>query len=164
MSELIKNGALQSINSPETDFGFTYWSYMIPYFKPKTMLVLGSGWRTIEKLTKKIWGSDIEIFNVDNEDYGQLAVMDAFKAIDICEITFDFVVVDLFNGPEVPEQLWNKEVWAKLRKMTTRALAINIWSKDMEKLLLSSNDYFNEELVKVLNENRIVFLKPYGIK
>ena len=51
----LDKGVVQSIDPPESHFGFTYWALMIPPFKPKKILMLGCGDHTIIKLIEKIY-------------------------------------------------------------------------------------------------------------
>ena len=52
----IEKGVIQSVEPPESHFGFSYWSLMIPPVKPENALMLGCGNHTVPKLIEKIWG------------------------------------------------------------------------------------------------------------
>ena len=55
--ELFKQDkVIQSMIPAETLFGFTYWSHMIPPYKPKNILILGYGKGQVVDLIEKIWG------------------------------------------------------------------------------------------------------------
>ena len=66
---LYRNGALMSIDPPESGFGYFVWSHLIPPFKPEHTLILGYGGGTCAELMRKIWGDQLKITGVDLEPH-----------------------------------------------------------------------------------------------
>ena len=160
------NSSLQSIDPPETAFGYSYWSCMIPPFKPESVLILGAGEMTIARLIKKIWGDDIKIIAVDVKEPehsnnwlvpDKLFIEDAFSYVKNCQEKFDYVVVDISNGSEIPDWLFKEEFVKDLARITGKLLSINVLgeAKDMS----FYDNYFDFDLEKTILDNKIYFYK-----
>jgi len=95
-----KLGNSYSVYPPTTYLTFSYWIYMVPQYKPKSVLILGYGGGTVAGLIRLLYG-DVPITAVDIEPcedrYGvQFIQADAKEYIKTCG-KFDTVVVDLFS-------------------------------------------------------------------
>lgn len=169
-------GVLHSVWPPEAHFGFSYWSLMICPFPPENVLILGYGQGGISNLIHKIWREDLEHYDphvvgvdkeqVDNpytpaaqgDDFFQI---DAFKFVEKYEQRFDYVIIDLFNGAEIPEEVWGKEFADNLARITKKMLCINTLGRgDLTEL----SRYFRLILTKRWYDNSIHFLVPHGSK
>ena len=134
----IENNYLQSVSPSETLFGFTYFSAMIPPFRPTNMLILGYGNGAISELTKKIWG-DVIVTGVDlkapREVSGNDVVveMDAKQFIADCDTQYDYIVVDLYNGSEACSFIFEEMFIKKLKYLCGVRLSINLFRQDLEK-------------------------------
>ena len=163
------NSSLQSIDPSETSFGYSYWSYMIPPFKPESILILGYGEGTIAALIKKVWGKDIRVTGVDlkkpenQESIDELLVGHAGAVV--CDYLtenknpkkFDYVVVDISNGSEHPEWIFSKEFVKDLARITKKLLSINVLGKARD--MSFYDNYFDFDLEKVILDNKIYFYK-----
>lgn len=95
-----KNKNSYSVYPPTTYLTFAYWIYMVPQYKPKSVLMLGFGGGTIAGLIRLLYG-DVPITAVDIEPcknrYGvNLIKADARKFVKTCG-KYDSVIVDLFH-------------------------------------------------------------------
>lgn len=162
----IQDGFIQSINPPETLFGFTYWSYMIPPEEPKSTLILGYGNGTISALIKRIWpyakvtGIDIReckdrnLYTADDN----VKIMDAWRFLNQCHNVFDYVVIDLYNGNELCDFVSDPIFIKRLKDVCEKRIAINLFSK----YLFVSELYasmFRLEFVKSLPNQEVVFFR-----
>lgn len=99
-------GVNYSACPPQTFLTFEYWIYMVPQYKPTSVLMLGYGAGTVAGLIRLIWGDvpitavDIEP-PVDGDRYGVTFVQeDAKTFVTHCE-NFDAVLVDVFDNETV---------------------------------------------------------------
>lgn len=139
------DGGLYGMNPPETLFGFTYHAHMIPPCKPEHTLILGYGQGTVADLMRKIWGSDLKITGIDLKKYKynyteyELRMVDAWDYIVDCTASpikkrFDYIVVDLSNGLEIPDFVYTAEFAVRLREMCKKMVCINTPVDDFSKL------------------------------
>lgn len=141
------DGALHSIEPPETLFGATYFAHMIPPFKPSHTLMLGYGWGTVAELMRKIYGNDLKITAVDIIGYQKvdayieykMEVADAKDYVwdstdSVIKRMFDYVAIDLWDGKEVPNFIFHTEFVVRLREMAKRMICLNIPAVDVKKL------------------------------
>ena len=166
-----KDGALYSMNPPETMFGFTYHAQMIPPMKPEHTLILGYGGGTVAALMRKIWG-DCKITGVDQEKYDskfieyKMKIMDAkkflwdattpaFKDYVFAKEKYDYICVDLWNGKQVPEFIFYAEFAVRLMEISKGMVALNIHADDFKKLR-AFKDYGFEFERHVQIENQLV--------
>lgn len=169
----IEDHFIQSIKPPETLFGYTYWSYMIPPEKPRNMLILGYGEGTIDKLTRKVWGNDINVYGVDKrksdveplikmsdeEDYPLVEVCDdARNFLKICNIVFDYIVIDLYNGDDICDFVFESSFVNKISDICSKRVSINLFNKYIgcEKVY---EDFFRKEFTKDILNNKIIFFR-----
>ena len=157
------NGVIQSVNPPEIAFGYSYWSYMIPPFKPESVLILGAGQGTIESLIKKIWGEDISITSVDIKAPATI-IIDAREYTRICKDKYDYVVVDIGIGADIPDFVFSEEFVKDLAKITGKLLAINVLTLDKPYNMEYYETYFNADFYKTCLYNKIQFYKDKNNK
>ncbi len=102
MNERIsKDGICYSVNPCTAFLTFAYWIYLVPQYKPESVLMLGYAGGTTAGLIRKLYG-DVPITAVDidlNEPlYGETFIQaDAEEYVKTCG-KFDTVIVDLFDG------------------------------------------------------------------
>lgn len=155
------NGILQSVEPAEVGFQYSYFGYCLPPFKPESCLILGAGQGTIEKLIKKIWGDDVNIVGVDIKPPATI-IMDARDFVELQQKEFDYVVVDIANGSEIPEWVFSEEFVKDLAKVTGKLLAINVLGKARD--MSFYQNYFTTDLVKNFLDNNIWFFKSQEIE
>jgi hypothetical protein len=159
--------AIYSIDPPETLYGYTYFSHLIPPMKPETVLILGYAKGTVSKLIKKIWGDDIKVTGVDVLDYGdnfsdRVIKMDARDYVYDCSAgmikkRFDYVVVDLWEGYEVPDFIFTDQFAKSLKEITKKFLAFNIPLNQHDSLNLYLKYGFNHDRLDVVGNSTTVF-------
>lgn len=146
------DGALYSIDPPETLFGYTYHAHMIPPFKPESTLILGYGQGQIAHLMRKIWGSGVKITAVDIEKYPSKFIeyktktMDAYEYVKDCtgsilKTRFDYICVDIWNGLKVPDFVLDVEFAVRLKQMAKKLVCINILQSNMRKINNTFENY-----------------------
>ena len=82
---------------------FGPWIYMVPQYKPESVLMLGYAGGTTAGLIRLLYG-DVPITGVDiepcEESFGVIPIQaDAFEFVKTCG-KFDCVIVDCFNGTD----------------------------------------------------------------
>lgn len=124
----MEDGAIVSMNPPETLFGFTYHAHMIPPVKPHRSLVLGCwGW-TIERLTKKVWGNDCHMRGIDSA----IGTAEAAVFVNSTPNKYDYIALDLWNGSKVCDFIYRLEFSKRLHEICTGLLCMNIPIRDSE--------------------------------
>lgn len=78
------------------------WIYLVPQFKPESVLVLGYAGGTVAGLVRRLYGDSIPIAGVDNNEMvnlydADLIKMDAEEYVQDCPF-FDAIVVDLWHN------------------------------------------------------------------
>lgn len=143
--ELVMDGeVLQSFKPVESLWGYTYHSHMIPPYKPSEILILGYGQGQVADLMRKVWGT-LKITGVDVQPFpvkyveNKLVVSDACEFVKECadsliKTRFDYVLVDLFVGGEVPDLVFEPEFANRLRKITKTLLCLNTNAGDFDRL------------------------------
>lgn len=101
-----EEGINYSAYPPQTFLTFEYWIFMVPQYKPKSILILGYGDGTVAGLIRLIWG-DVPITAVDlapyrdGNRYGVNFIQaDAQDFVKNCE-KYDCVIVDLFSNEKL---------------------------------------------------------------
>ena len=141
--ELFKQDkVIQSMIPAETLFGFTYWSHMIPPYKPNNILILGYGKGQVVDLIEKIWGFGIVYTGVDyNDDMknGSIVIEDAKEFIKNYGIEnkpkFDYTCIDLWNGKTICEDMFEDEFAINLKKINTNMVCFNTYAFDKIRLI-----------------------------
>jgi len=89
------------------------WIYLVPQFKPESMLILGYGDGTVAGLTRRLYGDDFRIVGVDIEEpkyqYNVKFVLeDARNYLKRCDC-FQVISVDLFVHYDICEFVFEEE-------------------------------------------------------
>ena len=157
---LASDGVVQGFEPSITLFGLTYHSRMIPPFKPNKTLILGYGMGTVADLTRRIWGDDCKIVCVDKDlsnrpyyEY-QFFEMDALQALKSFTAngfteTFDYIVIDLFNGGELSPIVFSDEFVELIEKISSKLVSINVPMGSIKGLkgYYDKFDYLNQSIV-----------------
>lgn len=163
-------GAVFAVDPPETLFGATYFSHMIPCFKPETMLILGYGHGVVAKLTRKIWGEKIKITGVDTNPgtykhiEHRIVVGDAYDYVKHCtdsmfKTRYDYICIDLYDeNVQIPDYVFQTEFVVRLREMCKKMLCTNFTQDDLDsKRMKCYSEYgFNWERVVPIEAQRII--------
>lgn len=124
----VSGNGFDSVNPPQTLFGYTYWAHMIPPIRPDNTLILGYGSGTVAKLIDLIWNKP-PILGVDLFDSGQapIIIMNAYKFVEDCKDQFDYVCVDLWSDGICNDFVLNDKNFIEcLRRITKRFLCLNV--------------------------------------
>lgn len=141
---LMDGNSIASIKPAETLFGYSYHSHCVPPYKPSEILILGYGGGQIAELIRKVWGN-VKITSVDSQKLNfpylehKMYTTDAYDFVKDCTNSiikkrYDYIVVDLFDGDEVPEFVFEPEFATRLAEMTKTLLCLNTRSDDFNKL------------------------------
>lgn len=112
-----ERGQLHSIADDTLYLTFGPWLYLVPQFKPKSVLMLGYGGGTAAKLIQRFYG-DVPITAVDFSDVGEFVLpwvewveMDAQEFVKETDGHWDTVVIDLFDTDDFlpPDFVTSKE-------------------------------------------------------
>jgi spermidine synthase len=118
------NNQIHSVHPCTSYLTFGPWIYMVPQYKPKSVLMLGYGGGTAVGLIKLFYGEDVEITAVDIEDCTELDFYniniiraDAQEFVKTCGF-YDCIIVDLYGdeGLEPPEFVFSKEFVSNVEK------------------------------------------------
>ena len=122
---LDKNGAFSSVYPCTEYLTFGPWIYLVPQYKPESILILGFAGGTVAGLIRKLYGNDIPITAVDIEKFDndfdkeynvRLIINDANDYIKTSP-KFDAVIIDLYDsGPQPPDFVFTKEFVSDLEK------------------------------------------------
>lgn len=161
-----EDGVLFSVDPPQSYFGFTYWSLMIPPFKPESTLIIGYGAGTIAELIRRIWQtysiygiekSDKYKYNFHKDGGTIIERGDAFNySLESYKRTYDYVIVDLFVGKDAPSKIWTEEFAQLMAKITNKMLAINTLGEDSAYEVYKKQG-FSLPVVKQFRMNKIPF-------
>ena len=157
---------IQSIEPSETLFGYTYWSYMIPPEQPKDILILGYGNGTIANLIYKICVRykflgclGIDIREPKNKYLGHDFIQrDAKDFIKTCDKRFDYVVIDLYNGNEICDFVFDEDFVKGISKVCSKRISINLFKEDFGKEIIYDR-YFKKEIEKPILNNKVIFFR-----
>ena len=131
------SGIAYSVCPPETFLTFEYWIYMVPQYKPKSVLILGYAGGTVAGLIQLIWGN-VPITAVDQsprEDEGRYEINfiqgDARDFVKTCP-EYDAIIIDLFDNEtaEPPDFVTDPEFITDLTRVGNY-LIINSLNTDM---------------------------------
>ena len=152
----LEKGVIQSIEPPASLFGFTYWSHMIPPYKPERVLMLGCGGHTIPKLIEKVWGK----FDLTcNEKYDAKQILS-----DVAEshYKFDYIIVDLFSGAKMPEIVYDEKFIDNLQTVAQKLVAINTPIDTNVSYSYEHQNRFIHVATRGTEDNAIMFFKCKG--
>lgn len=104
-----ERGQLHSIADPSLYLTFGVWLYLVPQYKPTSVLMLGYGGGTAAKYIRMFYGdapitavdfSDVSEFLIDNVEWVSQNAKDYVKTAP----KFDAVLIDLFDvGDNTPQ-------------------------------------------------------------
>lgn len=129
------NGNSYSAYPPTTYLTFAYWIFMVPQYRPESVLILGYAGGTIAGLIRLLYG-DVPITAVDIDDCVDnydvdLIQADAQEYVKTCK-KFDCVIVDLFSTDDcTPCDFVSTPEFAANLKRIANYLIINTLHMDM---------------------------------
>lgn len=128
---LVVDGVVQSVavgkGLPDTG----YWSAMVPDVRPQSTLLLGLGAGTVAQLLVERFGP-VSIVGVEREPAVvalakarlgldlpnvEIVVEDAFAFVNRCARRFDFICVDLYDGPTLARGALAKPFLRRVRAL-----------------------------------------------
>ena len=120
-----ERGQLHSVADPSLYLTFGPWLYLVPQYKPDSVLMLGYGGGTAAKYIRMFYGEDVPITAVDFSDISEFLVDGVewvnANAKDYVKTApkFDAVVVDLFDTDDMIPQsfVFSKEFADDLGKI-----------------------------------------------
>lgn len=121
-----EKGQLHSIADPSLYLTFGIWIYLVPQYKPKSVLMLGYGGGTAAKLIRMFYG-DVPITAVDFSDVSEFLIdgvewinADAKEWVYKTEQKYDAVIVDLYDTDDFhpPEFVLSKEFAKRLGEIS----------------------------------------------
>lgn len=125
-----------SVYPPTKYLTFGPWIYLVPQYKPESVLILGYAGGTVAGLIRLLYG-DVPIIGVDIEPcenlYGvHLIQTDAKEYVKNCG-KFDTVIVDLFpdDKEEICDFVNTKEFVGDLARISNYIIVNTINQKDM---------------------------------
>lgn len=167
-----KAGNTNSVYPPTTYLTFDYWIYMVPQYKPESILMLGYSGGTVAGLVRLLYG-DVPITAVDIEPcadnrYGVTFIQaDAREYVKTCK-RFDSCLVDLFSMEDSKccDFVTDKEFVAGLGRIANYIIVNTTGNIDMSAYdmfrrigINKPNDYGN--LIYYYEVKKIPNLHPY---
>lgn len=103
------DGVLQSMYPGNVAEQHGYWAHLVPWYRPKNVLMLGYGAGTAAACIRRTWGDGVQILGVDTQvppfkTQDTVVHEDAALALftrDIrffAEVLYDYIVIDLYDG------------------------------------------------------------------
>ena len=161
--DVITKGVYQSFSNPLATFGYTAHSLLVPPFAPKNMLILGYGGGNIAALTKRIWGEEVKIDGIENNEDGvnlnyddNVLIYDAESFVRSCQKQYDYVCVDLYDGKVIPEFVLSPEFILNLARISKKLLGINCTFHNFKEFEVYQK-YFLTDCLKVVNDDKALF-------
>ncbi len=131
-----KLGAPVSVDPPTKYLTFGPWIYLVPQYKPKSVLILGYAGGTVAGLIRLLYGN-VPITGVDIEPcedkYNvEFIQADAKEFVKTCK-HFDTVIVDLFpnDKSQICDFVNTKEFVQNLSKIANYIIVNTIHQEDM---------------------------------
>lgn len=149
-----ERGQLHSIADPSLYLTFGIWIYLVPQYKPESVLMLGYGGGTSAKLIKMFYG-DVPITAVDFSDVSDFLIdgvqwvnQDAKEYVKTAP-KFDTVIVDLYDTGDFhpPEFVLSKEFADRLGEIANYIILHTVVGDDV-----SAYDGYNR--IRTLNLGR----------
>lgn len=124
------DGVVQSVLA-EREAAGDYWHAMLPDVRPERALLLGVGGGTLAAILDRRFPG-VAMVGIDHDPrvvaIGRqafhlalpnlsVAMADAFAFAAACPATFDYIAVDLFNGPARPRETLGRPFLTNLRRM-----------------------------------------------
>ena len=163
MPDLIAEGVTQSFEIPEQNFGMTYHALMIPPFPMRSALFLGYGEGNVPALMDKVWPVGCEITGVDihspKVEPQIFFKREAWQFVEWSEKVYDFVCVDIYKGKRIPDFVFSEKFVDGLAKITGKMLALNCTFYNFKDAKIYDK-HFDVDAVKIVNEDRVLFMLP----
>lgn len=148
-----ERGQLHSIADPTLYLTFGIWLYLVPQYKPESVLMLGFGGGTAAKLIRIFYG-DVPITAVDFSDVSEFAndvewiKADAKGWVHQTDRHFDAVIVDLYDTGDMhpPEFVFSNEFAQRLGEISNYIILHTVVGDDV-----SAYDY---KRIRTLNLGR----------
>jgi len=133
-----ERGQLHSIADPTLYLTFGVWLYLVPQYKPKSVLMLGYGGGTAAKYIRMFYGdvpitavdfSDVSEFLIDGVEWVNQNAKDYVKTAP----KFDAVIVDLFDTDDMHPQAFvhSKEFADDLGKIANYIILHSVRGNDV---------------------------------
>lgn len=124
-----KDGCLYSVYPPTAYLTFGVWIYMVPPFKPSSVLMLGYAGGTVAGLIQMLHGDDVPITAVDyaivdNRYHVDLIQADARSFVKYAR-QYECVILDIFNGQDTPEFVCELPFVNEIARICTEFLVIH---------------------------------------
>lgn len=137
MTKHDSNKYVESVDPPTKYLTFGYWIYLVPQYKPQSVLMLGFAGGTVTGLIRLLYG-DVPIWAVDLDPceakYGVNFIQsDAKEFVKTCG-HFDTVIIDLFfprGTSKVPDFVSQKEFVDDLTKIANYIIVNTMGEPDM---------------------------------
>ncbi len=156
---------LQTLHFCEENFGYNYFSLMVPPFPPQSILILGYGEGIVHRLIEKVWPIDANVTGVDHRTpQGPASDLlfvqqDAELFVQNCKTKFDMVIVDLYNENRIPPFVFKPKFINGLSRMTMKLLAVNCTFYKWDDFN-AFDRFFRVDCVKQTNRDRVLFFSP----
>ena len=144
MEFLDKFGLPNSVYPPTKHLTFGPWIYMVPQYKPKSVLMLGYAGGTTAGLIRMLYGN-VPITAVDIEPCKNLYKVyliqaDAKEYVKNCK-SFDCVIVDLFpnDSTDVCDFVLTREFVLNLKKIANYIIVNTVNNVDMKEYRIFRN-------------------------
>lgn len=156
---------IQSLWPPETLFGYTAHSLLVPPFPMQSVLILGYGDGTVDFLMRKVWdipGFVMQVTGVDVRDPAHkhnetiFKKMTANQFVSSCIDAYDYVVIDIYDGDKIPEFVKDRQFANKVAGVTRKMFAINCSFDDYANFE-SYDERFILDCVKQVNHDKVLF-------
>lgn len=138
-----ERGQLHSIADPSLYLTFGVWIYLVPQYKPESVLMLGYGGGTAAKYIRVFYG-DVPITAVDFSDVSEFLIdgmewvnQDAREYVKTAP-HFDCVIVDLYDTGDMhpPDFVFSKEFAERLGEISNYIILHTVVGDD-----ISAYDY-----------------------
>lgn len=131
------HGQLNSVDPPTKYLTNGPWIYLVPQFKPESVLMLGFAGGTVAGLIRKLYGNDIPITAVDIENCEpkydvKFIRADAREYVKTCG-KFDVVIIDLFpdDSPDMCDFVLTKDFVEDIQKIANYIILNTLHDPDL---------------------------------
>ena len=166
LKELKGTDVIQGFVIPETLFGYTAFSLMIPPYPMSSALFLGWNFGTTAALMQKVWSPFYtDITGVDLQEPPENLKPEKFfnysadKFVEWCDRKFDFVCIDLYNGNVIPDFVFSDKFVDGIGRITGKMLAINLTFYNWIDFM-TYDKHFIPDACKTVNRDKVMFMVP----
>ena len=148
-------GQIHSIADTSLYLTFGIWIYLVPQYKPESVLMLGYGGGTAAKYIRLFYGEDVPITAVDFSDVSEFLTTNTTWVNEDAEeyvkkdVHFDTVIVDLYDTNDFHPQgfVFSKEFADNLARIGNYLIVHTVVGDDM-------SAYKDFKLIRTLNIGR----------